>query len=117
MFNLYINETFKLLGRKPSFQWFIKLGMSRNTAYRLLNNKSKSVKLSALFDVCELLQCTPNDLLDLPDKVFESLHPSHPLRKLKKSPTSQSPADLIKSLPFDRLQEASELLQELKMRE
>jgi hypothetical protein len=82
----------QIMGRKPGPFSLRVLGISNNNAHRLLNNKAKSIKLSTLFDICNLLQCTPNDLLDIPDKDYEGLHASHPLRKLKKPTYSHSPA-------------------------
>lgn len=114
MITFFIKETFALVGRKPTYLWFIKQGMSRNTAHNLLNNKTKSISLHQLFEICQLLQCTPNDLFDLPDSTLEALPEGHPLRSIKKSPALTNPANVFKTLPIHKIAKANELLRNLR---
>ena len=114
MISLYIKETMKLTGRKPSPFALTKIGVSRNNASRLLNNQSASIKLKTLFELCQLLQCTPNDLFDIPDNTVKALPKGHPLLNIKKSPAIYDPSELVKTLPINKIQRANELLRELK---
>jgi hypothetical protein len=110
MFKFYIKETFELVGRKPTYRTFINMGMSRDTGHNLLYNKSKSIKLKALFDICNFLQCTPNDLFTMSEQDYNGLYKDHPMRKLKKPTHRHSPVSLAKCIPVDRMDEANELL-------
>jgi transcriptional regulator with XRE-family HTH domain len=114
MIKFFIKETFSLIGRKPTYTWFMKQGMSRNTAHNLLNNKTKSISLHQLFELCQFLQCTPNDLFDLPDSTVEALPKGHPLLSIKKSPDIFNPASLVRTLPINKIAKANEFLKELK---
>ncbi len=60
-----------------------KAGISPETATDLLQGKVKSFRLSYMSAVCELLNCTPNDLLEwIPDGDGGELPDNHQLRKI-----------------------------------
>lgn len=112
MFKPYIAQTFQLLGRKPKITTLVKIGVANTTAHNLLNGKANNIKLSTLFRICEMLNCTPNDLFDIADKDFQNLPPNHQLRKIKKPTIQQSPIVLANNIPLDRFDEASKLLED-----
>jgi hypothetical protein len=70
--------------------------------------------LDQLFELCNYLQCTPNDLFDIPDSTLQTLPEEHPLRSIKKSPAIFNPADHVKTLPIHKITKANELLKQLK---
>jgi DNA-binding Xre family transcriptional regulator len=114
MFKLRIKETMKQMGVKPTISKLTFLGSKYSTAYNLMNGKAKSIKLKTLFDICIYLNCTPNDLLDIADKDMNLIPKGHPLLKLKKPDYIHSPISTLRDLPYDKINEANELLNKLK---
>ncbi len=115
MFDLRIKEAILKRSWKPTAYFLMKFGVNQNTARKMMNNTLKEIKLKTLFDVCLLLNCTPNDLLDIPDKEMQQLQPHHPLRALKKSISIDNTTDYLKTLPENKLDEAKEMIKKLWM--
>ena len=113
MFDLRIKEAILKRSWKPTAYFLMKFGVNQNTARKMMDNTLKEIKLKTLFDVCLLLNCTPNDLLDIPDKAMEQIPTNHPLRALKKSKAIDNTADYLKTLPESKLDEAKEMIKKL----
>ena len=47
---------------KTKYWLYIQLGLSYQNFSRLVNNQTKSIKFENLQALCEILECTPNDL-------------------------------------------------------
>ena len=61
MVNLNVLELLKKQGRTK--YWLYKqLGMSYQNFDRMYNNKTKSIRFENIEILCQLLECTPNDL-------------------------------------------------------
>lgn len=43
---------------------YIRLGLSYQNFNRLINNETSSIKFENLKALCDILECTPNDLFD-----------------------------------------------------
>ncbi len=113
MFDLRIKEAILKRSWKPTVYFLTKHGVGYNTSRKIMSNTLKEIKLKTLFDVCLLLNCTPNDLLDIPDKAMQQMPPHHPLRALKKSNAIDHTTDYLKTLPIDKLDEAKEMIKKL----
>ena len=54
---------------KTKYWLYIRLGLSYQNFNRLINNETTSIKFENLKSLCEILECTPNDLFeDYPNK-------------------------------------------------
>ena len=63
-----IEEILKEKG-KSKYWLYIQLGLSYQNFHRLITNQTKGIKLENLRALCDILECTPNDL-------FEEYHQS-----------------------------------------
>ena len=64
MLTFNFSRIFKARGIDKPFSYLVKVGYSDNFATRIVNNRIKRLDLADLEKLCELLQCTPNDLLE-----------------------------------------------------
>ena len=60
---LRILEILKEKG-KTKYWLYIQLGLSYQNFNRLVNNETKSIKFENLKNLCDILECTPNDLFE-----------------------------------------------------
>ncbi len=60
---LRILEILKQKG-KTKYWLYIRLGLSYQNFNRLVNNQTASIKFENLKALCEILECTPNDLFE-----------------------------------------------------
>lgn len=49
---------------KTKYWLYIRLGLSYQNFTNLVNNKTKSIKFENLKSLCDILECTPNDLFE-----------------------------------------------------
>ena len=59
--HLRIDEILKEKG-KTKYWLYIQLGLSYQNFNRIINNETKSIKFENLRAICDILECTPNDL-------------------------------------------------------
>ena len=50
--------------QKTKYWLYIQLGLSYQNFNKLVNNKTGGIKFENLQSLCEILQCTPNDLFE-----------------------------------------------------
>jgi DNA-binding Xre family transcriptional regulator len=64
--------------------WLVKIGIPKNSAFKLLSGKAKRVDLSHIELICLHLNCTPNDLLSwTPHAHAQQRLKNHPLQEIK----------------------------------
>lgn len=49
---------------KTKYWLYIQLGLSYQNFNKMVNNETKSIKYDNLQALCEILDCTPNDLFE-----------------------------------------------------
>lgn len=47
---------------KPKYWLYKQLGMSYQNFNRMVNNQTKSIRYEVIETLCQVLECTPNDL-------------------------------------------------------
>lgn len=50
--------------KKTKYWLYIQMGLSYQNFNNLINNKTCSIKFSNLESLCNILECTPNDLFE-----------------------------------------------------
>ena len=60
---LRILEILKEKG-KTKYWLYIQLGLSYQNFNKIVNNETKSIKFENLKAICDVLECTPNDLFE-----------------------------------------------------
>ena len=101
---------FKARGIDKPFSYLVKGGYSDNFATRIVNNRMQRLNLTDIEKLCELLQCTPNDLLEwIPDSK-DSTNDNHPLISIKRSNKVFQLTQILNSVPLDKLSEIENLI-------
>ncbi len=63
---LYINVKEILKEKKKTKYWLIKeMGCSYQAMSDVINNNTKGMKFETLEKLCEVLECTPNDIIKI----------------------------------------------------
>ena len=52
---------------KTKYWLYIRLGLSYQNFNKIMNNETSGIKFKTLDSLCEILECTPNDLFDMDD--------------------------------------------------
>ena len=63
MLHLRIDEILKEKG-KTRYWLYMQLGLSYQNFKRILENQTKAIKFENLKAICDILECTPNDLFE-----------------------------------------------------
>ena len=50
---------------KTKYWLYIRLGLSYQNFNKLINNETTAIKFKTLESLCEILECTPNDLFGI----------------------------------------------------
>ena len=56
---------------KTRYWLFKQMGMSWQNVNKMVNNKTKSISYSTIETLCQLFQCTPNDLFEITEDEIE----------------------------------------------
>jgi len=110
---LYFNFTrvFKARGIDKPFSYLVNHHFSDNFATSVIHNRYRKLNLDDVERLCELLLCTPNDLLQwTPDKsdVDTTIHP---LASLIRTEKVMDLTRTLHSVPFEKLLEIEKLIQ------
>ncbi len=49
---------------KTKYWLYVNLGLSYQNFNNIVMNRTQSIKFSVLKDICDILECTPNDLFE-----------------------------------------------------
>ncbi|MBQ9276926.1 MAG: helix-turn-helix transcriptional regulator [Clostridia bacterium] len=63
---LRVDEILKEQG-KTKYWLYIRLGLSYQNFNKIVNNETSGIKFQTLQSLCEILNCTPNDLFVMDD--------------------------------------------------
>ena len=110
MLTFNFTRIFKARGIDKPFSYLVKAGYSDNFATRIVNNRVQRINLTDLEKLCELFQCTPNDLLEwIPDS-NDSDNDKHPLISIKRSDLVVQLTKILNSIPLDKLSEIERVI-------
>ena len=103
---------FRLRGIERANNFLTKNGFTPMIASRLLSPLA-NVKVESVGRLCELLNCTPNDLFDWKPSPNSSLPTTHALKELVREDTVQL-TDLLKDIPAEKLADLHAMIDELR---
>jgi DNA-binding Xre family transcriptional regulator len=110
MLTFNFSRIFKARGIDKPFSYLVKVGYSDNFATRIVNNRIKRLDLADLEKLCELLQCTPNDLLEWIPESKDKTNDMHPLISIKRSDKVVQLTQILNSVPLDKLSEIESVI-------
>ena len=109
-----IQRVFALRGIGNPYSQLVKLGISRTTAWNLLDNNVNSIQGKHLEKICEYLNCEPNDLYEWkPAKDTQNVE-THPLKALRRDDKAERFRAMIRNIPLDKIDQVEALLTELQ---
>ena len=114
MIQLYVKQVLQKMGRKGGAKNLSKIGINYNSAKQILYKDVKVINLNTLFELCNFLHCTPNDILTLHPNAPAVLSPNHPLLAIKKQAYEVAAMEIISTLPLHKIDIATKMLKELK---
>ena len=69
MLKLYVKEYLDAIGQTP--YWLsMQTRIAPNNIQRICNGETKNIRMDSLSKICDVLHCTPNDLIQDADKPF-----------------------------------------------
>lgn len=101
---------FKIRNINRPFSYLVKKGYSDNFATRVANNRVYRLNLDDIEKLCEIFNCTPNDLMQwIPDKSQQDMN-NHPLAPLRRTEKVSQINTLLNTIPLDKLNEIESLI-------
>ncbi|MDP2807983.1 MAG: helix-turn-helix transcriptional regulator [bacterium] len=110
MLTFNFSRIFKARGVDKPFSYLVNIGYSGNFATRIVNSRIASLNLKAVERLCELLQCTPNDLLVWTPEKKDAKNETHPLISLKRNETVVNLTRILNSVPLNKLNEIEKMI-------
>lgn len=117
MLFLNLKRVFAIRGIQNPYSQLVKLGISRPTAWNLLDNNVISIKSKHLERICEYLNCEPNDLYEWRPSANTLNIENHPLKALRREQNIADLNKMVVEIPLDKIDQVKELLTDLKNRE
>ena len=106
---------FGLRGIERPNNFLVRNGFTAMIASRLLANGLPHVKVGNVGRLCELLNCTPNDLFDWKPAANTTLPENHALKTLvREDPVHLT--ELLKDIPAEKLADLHAMIDELRKR-
>ena len=109
-----IQRVFALRGIGSPYTQLVKMGISRPTAWNLLENKVNSVQGKHLEKICEYLKCEPNDLYEWKPNRDTVKPDEHPLKALRRDDKAEAFRAMIRNIPLDKIDQVEAMLTELQ---
>ena len=113
MLTINLNPVLNARNIERPFSFLIKAGFSSHTASSFLDSSIQRPALNQIEKVCELLNCTPNDILTWQPNDKSSLPISHPLNKLKKKDVDYKWQESLKTMPLEQLNEIAAIISKM----
>jgi DNA-binding Xre family transcriptional regulator len=111
MLKFNFTRIFKAKGIERPYTFLVKAGYSASFSTRVTNNKVRQLNLVDVENLCAMLKCTPNDLLEwVPDQNDKSAGEGHPLSSLQRISNNSHINQILYNIPFDRLADIEKMI-------
>lgn len=110
MLSFNLQRVFAIRGISNPYSKLVKLGISRPTAWNLLENKVSSIQAKHLEKICEYLKCEPNDIYEWKPGKDVSNADEHPLKALRREGKPANYGELIRNIPLNKIDEVGSML-------
>jgi hypothetical protein len=110
MLTFNFSRIFRARGIDRPFTFLVKAGYSDNFATSIVHSRHDKLNLKDVERLCELFQCTPNDLLEWIPNGKDANNGNHPLFSLKRNDDTLQLAKMLRSIPIERLGEIEMLI-------
>lgn len=107
-FNL--KRIFAARGIQRPFTYMVSRGFSDNFSSSIINGRKHQLNLREVERLCELLKCTPNDLIEWTPSAEQAAVEGHPLKPLERTNKVEGLTHLLSSVPLDKLTQIETLI-------
>lgn len=105
-----LERIYRARGIDKPFAFFRAAGFSESYSAKLKNGMVTGMKLATLEKLCEILHCTPHDVLEWRADNGSMITKDHPLRILESKNKPPDMTTLMKTIPLDKLKEFEQLV-------
>jgi hypothetical protein len=112
MLNFNPGRIFRLRGIERPNNFLVKNGFTPMIASRLMSPLT-NVKVGTVGRLCELLNCTPNDLFDWTPSSDSTIPETHALKELVREDAVHL-IDLLKDIPAEKLADLHAMIDQLR---
>jgi len=116
MFKFNVERIVELRGIEKPVKFLMTHGFTYQQAATLLSGEMNLVRLWQLERLCDILNCTPNDLMSWTPDAKRVLPAAHSLNTLQKPVKQVNIQQIIKDIPIEKLDEFENMVTELKKR-
>lgn len=116
MLTTNFNKMFELRAIKEPYTYLIRNGFSRAVAWRICQDNYVKIDLYYLEMLCNLLHCTPHDVIEWTPENESENYEQHPLFILKSKKKSSNISKLLEQFPVERMEELEKLMEEMKLK-
>jgi DNA-binding Xre family transcriptional regulator len=110
MLRFNFTRILKARGIDRPFSYLVKIGYSGNFATRIAHNRIRRLDLDHVEKLCELFQCTPNDLLEwFPGSKDQNID-KHPLSSLRRIDKVVELTHMLSAIPLDKISEIENMI-------
>ena len=103
MLTFNLKRIFAARGVQRPFTYMVRRGFSDNFSSAIINGRKHQMNLREVERLCELLKCTPNDLLEWKPSAEQAAVADHPLKPLERTEKVAGLTQLLSSVPLDKL--------------
>ncbi|MFC2080296.1 helix-turn-helix domain-containing protein [Bacteroidota bacterium] len=107
-----LERIYKARGIEKPYAFFKSKGFSDSFAAKLNKGKVTGMKLSTLEKLCEMLNCTPHDLLEWEPDNGTVNSEAHPLQILHIENKPPDMSTLLKSVPLEKMKEIEKFIKD-----
>jgi DNA-binding Xre family transcriptional regulator len=114
MLQLNLKRIFKARGIDMPYKFLVQNGFVPFTAHKYKNGKVEQIRIDHIEKLCEVLNCTPNDLFEWrPTEIFDD-RADHPLQKIRARDKKIEINKLLSSISLDKLEEIEAMIKNAK---
>lgn len=105
MIRLNLTPVFQARGIEKPYNYLVRSGFTRHTAYSLANNDMLSIHVDHIEKLCTVLVCEPNDLFVFTPRKDRHYPPNHPLLNLLQQDVPGYLKQALANMPLKQLKE------------
>ena len=117
MLRIDIKRIARKKGEFEPTKLLVKHGFEKQKAWRLVSGRVKDWDLNDIEKLCEIFQCTPNDLFVLEPEKGKVYDNKHPMQFLIRFNEAYDVLSFLRSEPIEKIMEIEEELKRRKVEE
>ena len=103
-----IKPLLKARGVKRPYSFLVANGFTYSAANMMIYTNKRTIKFDQLEMLCDLLKCTPNDLMVWRPKAGVQYPKDYPLNGLKRKAIADEWMDVVAAMPLEKLKELAQ---------